>query len=80
MISFKHTCFHVFEWLVEKIYHFGICLVVHTPSNVNDWKKHKYIFDSRRKNNNNKNNEKVHAVFGKLLINIFQHEELHIKA
>lgn len=32
------------------------------------------------KNNNNKNIEKVHAVFGKLLINIFQHEELHIKA
>lgn len=32
------------------------------------------------KKNNNKNIEKVHAVFGKLLINIFQHEELHIKA
>lgn len=49
IISFKLTCFHVFEWLVEKIYHFGICLVAHTRSNVNDWKKHKYIFDSRRK-------------------------------
>lgn len=39
-----------------------------------------FLIQEEKNNNNNKNIEKVHAVFGKLLINIFQHEELHIKA